>query len=492
MHGSGHRLAVALACLCCALPAAPALAVGQDIIVVLDNSGSMRRNDPQFLARGAVETLINSYDDETRLALMLFDTEPRLLVPLTPVTAAARGEMLASLRALDYRGQWTNIPSAVERAIYHFRREGDTAVPRSIVFMTDGKVDTGDAARDRDNERWLLDEVTLMAHDAGIRIFGIAFTAEADFRVIQTLAQRTGGDYLRAETPAELVTAFADLQAVLAAQAQAAAAPVAPAPQAVAQPAPAAAQPEPVSAAVEVPAAAETAAPAWWQRSEARYGGLGLLALLLVLLLLAVARRRAAGPARAAAPAGAAPPPAFLTDVGSVTTSARHALTTAVSVIGRQAAADADITSVVVERTTVSRRHATIRWREGQYWIEDHGTTNGTFVNDNPVTSPRPLRNGDRIRVDSFVFDFSVQAPAADSDRTMLAGAEAPDDDRTMVSTPSPVAAQVRAAPPPAPVADPAAARARLDHELDLLLGEEDQEDDHGEDATMIFSGRQK
>jgi pSer/pThr/pTyr-binding forkhead associated (FHA) protein len=35
----------------------------------------------------------------------------------------------------------------------------------------------------------------------------------------------------------------------------------------------------------------------------------------------------------------------------------------------------------------------------GRWWLEDLGSTNGTFVNDARVTGRAPLRNGDVIQV---------------------------------------------------------------------------------------------
>ena len=46
-----------------------------------------------------------------------------------------------------------------------------------------------------------------------------------------------------------------------------------------------------------------------------------------------------------------------------------------------------------------SSRHARIS-REGHVVvIEDLGSTNGTYLNDDPLTGPQPLHDGDRIRI---------------------------------------------------------------------------------------------
>src|SRR6185503_10273537 len=59
----------------------------------------------------------------------------------------------------------------------------------------------------------------------------------------------------------------------------------------------------------------------------------------------------------------------------------------------------------------VSRRHAKIQFLNNQYWIEDLGSTNGTFVNRGPRLAPgakQPLKNGDEIIVGKTFLKFIV------------------------------------------------------------------------------------
>jgi pSer/pThr/pTyr-binding forkhead associated (FHA) protein len=49
--------------------------------------------------------------------------------------------------------------------------------------------------------------------------------------------------------------------------------------------------------------------------------------------------------------------------------------------------------------TTVSNRHAALDNRTDGLWLEDTGSTNGTFVNGARVTSARLLQPGDVIRI---------------------------------------------------------------------------------------------
>jgi hypothetical protein len=59
-----------------------------------------------------------------------------------------------------------------------------------------------------------------------------------------------------------------------------------------------------------------------------------------------------------------------------------------------------------LEDPFASSRHALIT-REGQVVvIEDLGSTNGTYLNDQPLNGPQPLHDGDRIRIGDSVFSY--------------------------------------------------------------------------------------
>jgi hypothetical protein len=53
--------------------------------------------------------------------------------------------------------------------------------------------------------------------------------------------------------------------------------------------------------------------------------------------------------------------------------------------------------AIRVFEPVMSRRHARITYRAGQFWIEDLKTLNGTFLNGTPVNAPTPLGEGDFI-----------------------------------------------------------------------------------------------
>jgi pSer/pThr/pTyr-binding forkhead associated (FHA) protein len=60
---------------------------------------------------------------------------------------------------------------------------------------------------------------------------------------------------------------------------------------------------------------------------------------------------------------------------------------------------------IFLDDVTVSRRHAEFRRENGEFWIVDIGSLNGTDVNRKPVQSA-VLANGDEIQVGKFRLVF--------------------------------------------------------------------------------------
>ncbi len=47
----------------------------------------------------------------------------------------------------------------------------------------------------------------------------------------------------------------------------------------------------------------------------------------------------------------------------------------------------------------VSSQHARLSYHHQQWWLEDLASTNGTYLNDEPVTSPVVITHGDELRL---------------------------------------------------------------------------------------------
>ena len=62
---------------------------------------------------------------------------------------------------------------------------------------------------------------------------------------------------------------------------------------------------------------------------------------------------------------------------------------------------------VTLEDNYVSQLHARVFRRDGQFYVEDLGSTNGTYVDRRKVTAPIAIRKGDRLQVGKTVLELT-------------------------------------------------------------------------------------
>ncbi|MDP9071526.1 MAG: FHA domain-containing protein [Actinomycetota bacterium] len=55
----------------------------------------------------------------------------------------------------------------------------------------------------------------------------------------------------------------------------------------------------------------------------------------------------------------------------------------------------------------VSQLHARVFRKDNRLWLEDLGSTNGTFLNAKPVSAPVALRRGDRVQIGRTVLEVT-------------------------------------------------------------------------------------
>lgn len=102
--------------------------------------------------------------------------------------------------------------------------------------------------------------------------------------------------------------------------------------------------------------------------------------------------------------------PKLILEVGALVEEAREIpLAGEEFVIGRDHTAD-----LVIPSPLVSRRHACVYRENGQYMVQDLGSTNHTFLNDRQLEAATPLGPGDTIRLGSAVRLTFSAAPAPD------------------------------------------------------------------------------
>ena len=139
---------------------------------------------------------------------------------------------------------------------------------------------------------------------------------------------------------------------------------------------------------------------------------------ILYLFLFWVARsalRDLRGGGREGAPA---PPPRDVTTLHTIpgADGNRQPRLVVQSVVGHQRGMEYDVeegatlgrgdVEIHLEDPFASSRHARLVPQGGVVVLEDLGSTNGTYLNDELLEGPRPLHSGDRIRIGDSTFTF--------------------------------------------------------------------------------------
>ncbi|MFQ3646952.1 MAG: FHA domain-containing protein [Anaerolineae bacterium] len=60
--------------------------------------------------------------------------------------------------------------------------------------------------------------------------------------------------------------------------------------------------------------------------------------------------------------------------------------------------------TIVIPQTFASAEHAILTLKNGQWWLEDRKSTNGTLLNDDRVASPTIVTDGDIIGIGHLYF----------------------------------------------------------------------------------------
>jgi Mg-chelatase subunit ChlD len=188
-----------------------------DLLIVLDDSGSMIKNDPGGLTKEAAKIIVDRVGENDRLGLISFSAKSELLSGLITIRNESDKVWFKSMiENLPQKGKYTNITLSLERALYELKHNGRENALRSIIFLTDGKLDIpGGESKRMESMNFLRTSIISDYKKHGISIYSIAFTEESDFSLMQFLAQSTGGEYYRAYSSVDLKNAFNTIYNIL-------------------------------------------------------------------------------------------------------------------------------------------------------------------------------------------------------------------------------------------------------------------------------------
>ncbi|WP_284638459.1 vWA domain-containing protein [Paenibacillus silviterrae] len=175
----------------------------QDYVVLLDMSESMKETDPQMESRKAAASLVESIAADKRIAIALFNEKVSWLQPLAAVKdPSVRRDIVTRLEQAAAPAGQTDIAGALQQAALHMIESGTVKRRGAVILLSDGYSPTDVPA------------VTAPYTTAGLTIHTVGLAAagnEEGKRLLQQLAEATGGSFRHADQAALVPEAFGSI-----------------------------------------------------------------------------------------------------------------------------------------------------------------------------------------------------------------------------------------------------------------------------------------
>lgn len=179
-----------------------------DVRILIDISGSMKKNDPQNLRVPALRLITQLLPDGSRASVWTFGQWVNPLVPQKTVDAQWKEQAYAAASEINSHGLFTNIEGVLEKSTQDWKQP-DKNVHRSIIFLTDGLVDISKQPEENAAARTRILEDTLSRlRDAGVVIHTIGLADEVDKPFLRQLSASTKGWFEEARTADQLERVF--------------------------------------------------------------------------------------------------------------------------------------------------------------------------------------------------------------------------------------------------------------------------------------------
>jgi len=164
-----------------------------DVRVLIDMSGSMKKNDPKNLRVPALRLITQLMPEGQQAGVWSFGQYVNMLVKQGKVDAAWKDKAYKLAEGINSRGMFTNIATALEKSTWDWKKP-DEKTNRSIILLTDGVVDISkDAGKNAESRGRILNEISPRLKFADVTVHTIALSDDADKAFLRQLSSSTGG-----------------------------------------------------------------------------------------------------------------------------------------------------------------------------------------------------------------------------------------------------------------------------------------------------------
>ncbi len=200
--------ALLLLCFAGTVLSAPAQVDVADTRILIDVSGSMKKNDPKNLRRPALRLLVGLLPPDSRAGVWIFGRWVNMEVPLGKIDESWKKKAMEGAERIHSRGLFTNIEGALRRSIADWDGAA-TKYQRHIILLTDGMVDVSKKpAESAASRQRILDELLPLIKGYEAAVHTIALSERADHELLKSLSSETNAWYEQVNDADQLKRVF--------------------------------------------------------------------------------------------------------------------------------------------------------------------------------------------------------------------------------------------------------------------------------------------
>ena len=182
-----------------------------DVRILIDVSGSMKKNDPKNLRSPALEMLVGLLPQGANAGVWTFAKYVNQLVPHQTINNQWRDKAAAKSNKIHSYGLFTDIEQVLDKATAN-QKQADPKKHRSVILLSDGLVDISPkAAPNIASRKNILNKLVPRLKKANVAVHTIALADSSDHVLLRDISLATDGWYEQVNNAEQLQRVFLHL-----------------------------------------------------------------------------------------------------------------------------------------------------------------------------------------------------------------------------------------------------------------------------------------
>jgi Mg-chelatase subunit ChlD len=190
---------------------------GIDVFFIVDNSGSMKKNDPEGLRFDMIKYFIDTLDNGDKVGFVKFTTDAQVVFPLSTLDNETTREEIKSYVDIPASSGDTDVYAGLKKSFEEIIKNDSIDNTPVFILCTDGIIDPGPEYWDNKElqETYFknLDQLVDQYQQRAWPIFVVFLNSEGQIQDqrLSKIAERTRGTFYNIENIEEMGTIFEDI-----------------------------------------------------------------------------------------------------------------------------------------------------------------------------------------------------------------------------------------------------------------------------------------